>query len=384
MLILRVPPTSKFMVTSHRTDYSSKRRSTRVAASVFLSVRGTDGNGRSFIEQRVTLEVSNQGCKYFSRYALPKNSWLTLEISDKAENSTSQSIRARVVWLRRSRTLQGLFQVGVELEAPGNVWGLANPPDDWRQPEAPQAPDSAAFEGEINEMLVLAETGTYYQLLQMTSDSPRAQVRQRYYEFVRQFHPDRHMDHAEWMEPLHKLMEVVTLAYKTLTDETARRKYDERLAASGSFTLRRNQNESQKTADECLEKARECIKSQNTGGTILWLRKAVEIEPESYKYHALLARALSSVVAFRREAIEHFEKALEIDPVNTIVRFQLAALHEEMNFPWRARPHYQRILEIDPANNKAQERLRLLDAESGANGISKRTFLDRILRHSSK
>ena len=372
------------MVAPNPTNNSTKRRSTRVAAGVFLRVRGIDGNGQPFMEQRVTLEVSFQGCKYFSRYALPTNSWLTLEISNKLENSASQHFRARVAWLSRSRTLRGLFQVGVEFEAPGNVWGLANPPEDWRQPDGPGTPDAAAFEREMKELLALAETGTYYQLLRMTSDSPRAQVRHSYYDLMRKFHPDHHMDRAEWMPALHKLMEALTLAYKTLTDETTRRKYDEQLAASGTFTLGRHQSELQKTTEECMQKARECFKARNSGGAILWLRKAAEVEPNSAKYHALLARALSAVAPLRREAIEHFEKAVEIDPWNTTLRFQLAALYEEMKLPWRARPHYQKVLEIDANNTKAQERLRLLDAEPGEDGMSKQSFMDRILRHSPK
>ena len=374
----------QIMVTPHPAHYLSNRRSTRVVAGESLRVRGIDGNGQPFVEQRVTLEVSFQGCKYFSRYALPKNSWLTVEISNKQENTTSQQIRARVAWLSRSRTLRGLFQVGVEFEAPGNVWGLANPPEDWRQPDVSGTPHPTAFEREIKELLALAETGTYYQLLRMTSESPRAQVRHSYYELVRKFHPDRHMGHAEWMQPLQRLMEAVTLAYKTLTDETTRRKYDEQLAASGTFTLGRHQSEQQKTAEECMEKARECFKAENSGGAILWLRKAAEIEPKSHRYHALLARALSGVAPLRREAIDHFEKALEIDPWSNIARLQLAALYEEMELPWRARPHYQKVLEIDANNTKAQERLRLLDAEPGKNDISKQSFIDRIFRHSPK
>jgi len=192
------------------------------------------------------------------------------------------------------------------------------------------------------------------------------------------------MDRAELMPPLHKLMEALTLAYKSLTDDTTRRKYDEHLAASGTFTLGRHQSELQKTAEDCMEKARECFKGQNSGGAILWLRKAAEIEPESPKYHALLARALSAVAPLRHEAIEHFEKAVEIDPWNTTLRFQLAALYEEMKLPWRARPHYQKVLEIDANNIKAHERLRLLDAEPGENDMSEQSFMDRIFRHSPK
>lgn len=346
-----------------------------------MNVRGIDADGKAFLERRVTLEVSFQGCRYYSRYDLPKDTRLIVEIPHPQEKSSLQSFKARVAWLRRSPQLRGLFQVGVEFEAPGNFWGIANPPEDWRHPEVAKASAGAAFEHELKEMLALAETGTYYQLLRMTAESPRAQGRQNYYKLVRKFHPDRYMDHPEWLPPLHKLMESVTLAYKTLTDEALRQKYDEKLAGSSAFALGQRPSEGQKTAEECLEKARECFKAQNTGGTILWLRKAVEMEPNSARFHALLARALSAVGSLRREAVEHFERAVEIDPWSAHARMQLGALYEDLKLPWRARPHYLKVLEIDTHNAKAQERLRLLEAKSGE---KKRALMDRILHPSSK
>jgi tetratricopeptide (TPR) repeat protein len=372
------------MAPSDPTHFLAKRRSTRVAADVYMGVRGVDRDGQPFLEQRWTLEVSFHGCKFYSRYALPKNSWLTIEIPNKVGNAASQAFRARVAWLSRSPVLRGLFQVGVEFEVPGNLWGLANPPEDWRQREVPQALDATAFEGEMKALLGLAERGTHYQLLRTTSMSPRAEVRRNYYQLMRKFHPDHHMDHAEWMESLHKITEAITLAYKILTDEMSRQKYDEQLAASGKFTVGRQQSDSQKSAEEYFEKARECFKAKNPGGTILWLRKATESDPKCYKYHALLARALSSVVPLRREAVEHFERALEIDESSTVVRFQLATLYEEMKLPWRARPHYEKILEIDAENSKARLRLRVLDTEPSKSAAGNQFFMDRLFGHSSK
>jgi Flp pilus assembly protein TadD len=133
-----------------------------------------------------------------------------------------------------------------------------------------------------------------------------------------------------------------------------------------------------------LQKARECFKAQNSGGAIVWMRKAVQMEPESARYHALLARALSVVVALRMEAVQHFEKSLEIDPWNSSVRLQLAVLYEEMKLPWRARPHYVSILELEPDHAKALERMRLLDAQAGKSEGSKRSLIDRILHPSAK
>ena len=48
----------------------------------------------------------------------------------------------RVTWIQRPRTVRELFQVGVELEVSGNVWGIAFPPGDWFPfPDSASAPD---------------------------------------------------------------------------------------------------------------------------------------------------------------------------------------------------------------------------------------------------
>src|SRR5262249_29364080 len=42
-----------------------------------------------------------------------------------------RTVRGRVAWIQRPRTVRQLFQVALELEVPGNVWGIGFPPDDW-------------------------------------------------------------------------------------------------------------------------------------------------------------------------------------------------------------------------------------------------------------
>ena len=366
-----------------------QRRSTRVTAGVFLDIRGTDKTGKTFMERRVTLDISFQGCKYFSRYALPMNSWVTMEISNKNESSPSKEVRARVVWCRRSQQLGGLFQVGVEFEKPGNIWEIADPPDDWQLPEVAKAAKAAAarapkvvpFEQELRETLRVVESGTYYQVLRVTAESPRTQIRQNYHEMVRKFHPDRHMDQPQWSESLHRIMEAINVSYKTLTDENERKKYDEEISL---FDFAKKHRESQITAEDCLSKARQALKDQNPGETLIWLRRAVEMDPSSAKYLALLGRALSARAAQRQEATEAFEKSLELDPWNISVRWQLASLYMEMQLPWRARPHFAKVLEIDPENTRALERLRQIDGKDEKKSAGKRSFVDRILHPTSK
>ncbi len=364
--------------------HAQQRRSTRLLQAVPLTVAGHDAGGRSLQEQTATLTINCHGCRYFSKLHVEKNAWLTLEIPGSVASRESQRLRARVAWVHKSQRLRGLFQVGVEFEVPGNVWDIASPPEDWRRFATPGGSNAAGFEKEMKRLLALTQSGSFYQLLGVTSIASRAQIRHCFYVLARKFHPDRHMARPEWTAELHRLMDALALAYKTLADDASRKAYDLRLAKSGAFTLGQNKTETQKNAEEFLEKAQECLRARNFVGSILWLRKAAEMEPNSSKYHALLARSLAVVPQYRREAVGHFERALELDPLNAWAHFQFAKLYEELSLPWRARSHYEKALELDPEHAGARARLRAIDAGKGEPHKVGPSILERLLSRMPK
>src|SRR3984957_11562989 len=108
-----------------------KRRSTRIVQAVPLTVTGVDAVGRPFQERTSTLIVNCHGCRYQSKHYVLKNMWVTFEVPHNEPNHEPRSVRARVTWIQRPRTVRELFQIGVELEVAGNVWGIAFPPGDW-------------------------------------------------------------------------------------------------------------------------------------------------------------------------------------------------------------------------------------------------------------
>jgi len=55
---------------------------------------------------------------------------------DKDDSSCSR--RARVKWVQRRPNKDRPFEVAVELEAPGNIWGIASQPEDWLSIREPQ------------------------------------------------------------------------------------------------------------------------------------------------------------------------------------------------------------------------------------------------------
>ena len=108
-----------------------KRRSTRIVQAVPLLVTGVDALGRPFVERTSSLIINCHGCRYQSKHYVLKNMWVTMEVPHQESGQPPRTVRGRVAWIQRPRTVRQLFQVALELEVSGNVWGIAFPPEDW-------------------------------------------------------------------------------------------------------------------------------------------------------------------------------------------------------------------------------------------------------------
>ncbi len=108
-----------------------KRRSTRIVQAVPLNVTGVDALGRPFTERTSTLIINCHGCRYQSKHYVLKNMWVNLEVPSPEPGRGPRRVRGKVSWIQRPRTVRQLFQVALELEVPGNAWGIAFPPEDW-------------------------------------------------------------------------------------------------------------------------------------------------------------------------------------------------------------------------------------------------------------
>ena len=266
-----------------------------------------------------------------------------------------------------TRALYALLLLGFVVGAPSTErrtrkTAVPVPPPGSEAPPSGQPENGKQFEEEIRRLLEVVEKGTYYDLFGVTANSSPAQIHESFQQLARKFHPDRHMGQSERVGLLQDLMSRVTTAYKTLADNEKRASYDKELAAAGAFTPGQSKTESPESVDECFNRAKQCLRAGDMEGSILWLRKCVAIAPAVVKYHAILARSLAGVPVHHEEAIQQFEKAIELDDWNTSVYFQFAELYEVMRLPLSAIPLYQKILEIDPEHSKARERLREVES----------------------
>ena len=108
------------------------RRSTRIDHPVTLIVLGKNGLGQPFQEKTSSVSVNLHGCRYPSRHEYPIGSWIGLQVLESDGQARSPLMRAQVRSIHTPDSPRELFQIGVELENPSNVWGVPTPPPDWK------------------------------------------------------------------------------------------------------------------------------------------------------------------------------------------------------------------------------------------------------------
>ena len=101
------------------------RRSTRLRVEIPLTVTSLDRK-HSFSAKCVALVVSPQGCGFRASQALPLETPILL-----ADLPGGGSASARVATCLPLGTDGKHFLIGVALYNHANVWGIANPPEDW-------------------------------------------------------------------------------------------------------------------------------------------------------------------------------------------------------------------------------------------------------------
>ena len=128
--------------------------------------------------------------------------------------------------------------------------------------------------------------------------------------------------------------------------------------------MHREKTTAEESIQEWLKRANECLRAKNFVGSVVWLRKCIQLSPDNALYRATLARSLSTIPQYHQEAIEHFQAAIKLDPWREPIYLQFAELLQEMQLPERAGEVYSQLLEFNPLHVQAREKLAELTSQT--------------------
>ena len=114
-------------MSTHQLAYPQKRRSTRIDQAIPVVVQGVGALREPFQEQVSTLSISCHGCSYQSKHEVIQGETVFLDIKPPTNGAVGYSGKARVKWAQKLGANERTYQIAVELERAGNVWGIAAP-----------------------------------------------------------------------------------------------------------------------------------------------------------------------------------------------------------------------------------------------------------------
>ena len=119
-------------MSSNQVAYAQKRRSSRIEKSVPLAVQGMDASRVPYREEVTTVTISCHGCSYQMKHEALPGAVVVLDIGRRAKGYSECSSRARVKWIQKlNSAADPAYEVAVEFEIAGNIWGIPSPPEDW-------------------------------------------------------------------------------------------------------------------------------------------------------------------------------------------------------------------------------------------------------------
>ena len=241
----------------------------------------------------------------------------------------------------------------------------AAPPRPRRATPAP-APRPPA--GPVEEMLSrhsALKGQNFYEVLGLASSANESEIRHSYYSLAKRLHPDKFSE-DETKDRAEKVFAAITEAYATLSKSGSREEYDKSLAQAT------DKQAPEKTAASAAEVARQnflhgrsLFEKHEFVKALPFFEHAVEQDETREEYHRHLALVQSRNPRLRKEAEQHFLRAVELNPTFAENYAQLGILYRKMGQEEKGSQYLQRALSWDAANQTARQALASEDEKKG-------------------
>jgi curved DNA-binding protein CbpA len=174
---------------------------------------------------------------------------------------------------------------------------------------------------------------THYEVLGVPRDATISQIRKRYKQLVRQYHPDVAAD----KEKAHKLFLQIKEAYEVLSDPVRRREYDATLVADVAYSAAGDRRDT-------------------TGRAADGFYRSSRTTSSSVEKHLKNAR-WSFIQRRFNEAANHCKNALEIDPHNAVAFAMLGDIFRAQGKINQAIKYYSYAIQFNPADRETERKL---------------------------
>jgi tetratricopeptide (TPR) repeat protein len=213
-------------------------------------------------------------------------------------------------------------------------------------------------------------SATFYDVLGVRRNARVDEIRKAYLEQVRRYHPDRNASPAlsDLQPMLQEILARVTEAHEVLRVPAARKGHDQALkieaprgekeAAPIEAPVVTPPTAGETRAARYYQEARAAFDKGDFHDAVRLLEEVVQLDSGKAPYHRLLAQSLERNPKWRREAEDHYRRAIKLDPFDVESMRRLADLYDAAGMRLRATSLYQMALELSPDDWELKARLR--------------------------
>jgi len=240
-----------------------------------------------------------------------------------------------------------------------------------------EAAKEASLKPDVNKVLELydrLESITYYDILGVSKEATLVEIKKAYFQLARKYHPDlfnRSID-PDSKKKISGVFDFLTKSYKTLSDESARKEYNDKLDEGPKD----DQKERIKRGEVRFRQAKTLYEQTRYEEARIFLEEAVRLDKTKAKYFLLLGMVESKIPSLLRQAESHLRQAAEIEPWNTDVILALGLLYKQVGMPVKASKQFRKILGFDPDHKVARRELNLAIGQDKKKGFKDLLSMD--------
>jgi curved DNA-binding protein CbpA len=209
-------------------------------------------------------------------------------------------------------------------------------------------------------------TKNYFEVLGVDENTPAQDVKRAYVRLVKEYHPDSLGPETPplVLKTANQIFDLVTKAYKILTDQHDRAEYIRSFTESGGG-LDAEKTSNIMNAELQFQKGKVFLKKRDYASARESFGWAAKLVPEEGEYLAYLGWALFLAADNKQgndalTAVRNLKKAAALNPSLEATQLFLGTVYKEQRLRDIAALHFRKALEINPESLEARRELSLL------------------------
>lgn len=222
----------------------------------------------------------------------------------------------------------------------------------------------------------------FYELLEIQLDAGDDAILSGFNKLARQVHPQ----HAQKLglqgkeDTLRVLFERVTEAYLTLSDPVRRSSYNTLMGLHKNIEIQPEQRteEKRRLAKVLYGRGTDALATMDYSTAVDLLKEASRMDPKA-SYFAALGQAQAKNPNWRRQALESYERAIELEGENVGLHLAYAQVLEQLGETVKATQEFEKTLALMPGNPGAIDGIARLTGQKPAGPAAGTSSLRSVL-----